>query len=318
MLRQTGFKPKPKDVNCIFLNGGVGDHVGGSLIAVDYILKQYPWINLLVWVPDFLLEYSRNVLPKRTSVRSYTQMKGAYNPNRTTITTKWDGIISPMKIHLADYAFLKLCDEVVGVEHKNTLPVKLDEILIGRFELPKKYVCLATGFTVGVREFNAKAVNEIISFCVGKGYSVVFLGQTATATGAQHVIEGKFNEEIAYDRGINLINQTSLLQTAKIISQSAAMVGVDCGLLHIAGSTDTPIVGGYTTVRPHLRAPIRHDCLGWNWFFVEPEVSLECRFCQSDTNFIYDHNYVNCLYNDHLCVKGMGSEKFIGHLEKLL
>lgn len=311
------FKPKRADINCILLNGGIGDHMG-SLVAVNYILKTYSWINLLVWVPDYLLEYAKNVLPERAIVRDYTAMKIKYDRNRTTITTEWDGRTSPMKMHSIDYAFFKLCDENPSIDKKNNLKVNFNRVDISNFSLPEKYVVICTGYTVGVREFNAKAVNEIVDWLNSKGYTAVFVGQDSTPTGAKHIINAKFNAEVNYSKGINLINKTSLLQVSKITQGSKAVVGVDCGLLHLAGGTDAPIVAGFTTVRPELRAPIRNNILGHNFYPVVPDSSLKCRFCQSDTNFLYDHDYKNCIYEDLACIPQLTSTKFIESLQKFL
>ncbi len=316
----NSFKPKRMDVNCILLNGGVGDHIG-SLVAIDYIIKTYPWINLLIWVPDFLLDFAKNLLPKKAIVRDFTTMRkvnGPYDRDKPTKTTEWDGVTSPMKMHSVDYAFLKLCDEVVSVDKKNYLKVKFDKVAISHYNLPEKYVVFTPAFTVGVREFSPKTVNELSDYVISKGYTPVYLGQNYTPSGFKHVIEGKVSEELDLTKGINLINKTSLLQVAKIEQGAAAVVGVDCGLLHVAGCTDAPIVAGFTTVRPEHRAPIRNNELGWNFHPVVPDVSLECRFCQSDTNFLYDVNYTKCMYGDYKCVELLNSAKYIEKLEKIL
>lgn len=320
----ASIKPTQKLVNCVLMNGGVGDHIGGSLIAVDYIIRTYPWITLHVWTPDFLVEFAKNVLPANAIVRGYKDMKNKYNPNVTTISTQWDGRVSPMKTHQTDYAFQVLCDERVPDEKKNYLKVNTKKVKLDKYSLPERFVTIATGYTAEVREFAPKSVNEITRYLLARGYTPVFIGQTETATGAAHIIKGEFNEEIDYSKGINLIDKTSLLECAAIIEKSKVMIGVDCGLIHVAGCTDTAIVGGYTTVSPELRAPIRHDTQGWNWHPVYPSEKLGCRFCQVKTNFLYGHDYKKCLYielkkdTSIRCVEELTADKFISQLEKIL
>lgn len=318
MLRvnSDNFKPSSKTVNFIFMSGGVGDHVA-SLTAMDYIIKTYPWIKALVWVPDFLLEFAEHVLPT-ARIKNFTSMPREYNPNRATKTTSWDGHISPMKIHCLDYAFLKLCDENPDIRHKNYLQIVADKIDTMQFTLPSKYVVITTGYTAKVREFPATQINQIVKFINSKGMKPVFLGQKQTATGTHHVIKGTFDEELALSQGIDLIDKTSLLQAAKIMGNAVAVLGVDNGLLHVAGCTEVPIVGGFTTVSPELRMPVRHNVLGWNYYSVIPDSSLECKFCQVSTNFLYGHDYKNCIYKDNLCTKQMTAEKFISQLEKII
>ncbi len=311
-------KPPQEHGNCMLLNGGVGDHVG-SLVAVNYIIKTYPWINLLIWCPDFLVDFAKNVLPKGAIVRGFSQMRShGYDHERTTISTQWDGRSSPMKRHHVDYAFGVLCDEAVSLEKKNYLRVNFDSIDFKKYKLPKDYVVICTGYTAKVREFNPEAVNGVIDYLLNKGITPVFLGQKQTETGTVHKIEGKFEATINYHLGINLIDKTSLLEAAKVMQYSKAVVGVDCGLIHIAGCTDVSIVAGFTTVSPELRAPIRADTLGYKFYPVTPDSSLACRFCQVKTNFLYGHDYKTCLYKDFLCVKQLTAAKFITELEKIL
>lgn len=299
------------------MDGGLGDHIA-SLVAVNYILETYTWITPLIWVPDYLKDLSKNMLPESAQVYSFTDMRGRYDQSRPTKTTKWDGHTSPMKIHCVDYAFLKLCDENPDISKKNYLKIMPDHANITAFDLPDDYVVLTTGFTASVREFPAEHINGIASYIKAIGLTPVFLGQTTTKTGANHVIKGTFSDEIDFSSGISLIDKTSLLESAKIMGQAKAVLGVDNGLLHLAGCTDVPIIGGFTTVSPDLRMPIRNNKLGDGYLCVTPDESLGCKFCQVRTNFLYGHNYVNCLYKDNLCTKQMTATKFIAQLEKIL
>lgn len=314
MFTRKGYKPKPKTVNCILLDGGLGDHIA-SLVAVNYILKKYTWIKLLIWVPDYLLDFAKHVLPKTASINNFTSMKTLYNPGLTTKTTKWDGITSPMKIHLLDYAFLKLCDENPAIEHKNYLQIDSHSL---PEQLYEDYVVITAGYTAKAREFKAKYINEITSYIVSKGYQPVFLGATKTMTGTSYTIEGNFDKKIDFSKSINLINKTTLLEAAKIMASSAAVIGVDNGLLHLAGCTQVPIVGGFPSVSPEIRATVRHNMLGWNYYSVVPDADKGCNFCQENTNFLYGHDYRECIYKDDRSINGMTATKFIEKLELIL
>lgn len=306
------FTPKSKTVNFILMNGGVGDHVG-SLVALDYIVKNYTWVKPIVYVPDFFLEFTKHILPN-TMVYDYSSMRTKYNHNLATKTTQWDGHTSPMKISGVDYAFLKLCDELPDISNKNYPKVNIQAIDTSNFTLPARYVVLTTGFTASVREFPATSINEIVTYLVNQDITPVFLGQTATKTGAHHVIKGKFDTNIDFIKGVNLINKTTLLQTAKIMAGAEAVLGVDNGLLHIAGCTDVKIIGGFTTVTPEIRMPVRNNILGWNYYPVVPDPDLSCKFCQVKTNFLYGHDYTGCMYRDTACVSQMTADKFIKNL----
>lgn len=313
---ENPIKPASKQIQCVFMDGGLGDHLGGSFVAAKYIMERYPWVKMRVYVPDFLIEIGELVLPNAKAIHGFSELNRYYDERKFTIHTKWDGRHSPMKSHIVDYAFRMLCDENVSDEHKNS--PKLDLTDVENLVTVPKYVVFAVGYTVKVREFAPATVNVLVDYVKSKGYEAVFLGQEKTATGIAHVIQGNFSKEIDYSKGINLVNNTSLLEATKIMQGAQAVVGVDCGLMHLAGYTDVAIVGGYTTVDPIYRMPYRNNQLGWNCYTVVPPKSLGCRFCQSNTNFMFDHDYKECLYRDYKCVSTLTPNMFIEQLEKVL
>lgn len=309
------FRPKTQTVNFVFMQGGLGDHVS-ALPVLRYIRDKYTWITPLVWVPDFMVDFAKHLLPQ-LSIRGYAEMKRRYEQKKPTKTTQWDGTLSPMKIHCTDYAFMKLCDELPPIKQRNFLQV--DANTLPKVEsLPDKFVVITTGFTAEVREFPAKTVNEIALWCKENKVDVVWLGKKATQTGGAHVIKGAFNTEIDYTQGIDLIDKTTLLQAAYVMSKAKAVLGVDNGLLHVAGCTDTHIIGGFTTVSPSIRIPVRNSELNYKYTAIVPDESLGCRFCQEKTNFLYNHDYKYCMYKDNLCVSQMTSDKFIKALKEVL
>lgn len=176
---------------------------------------------------------------------------------------------------------------------------------------------ITTGYTAKVRQFKPEAINKITDWLLTQGVTPVFLGQTQTKTGAAHIIKGQFEKDIDFSKGINLIDKTDLLQAAKIMHESKAVLGVDNGLMHVAGCTKAPIIGGFTTVTPEIRWPIRYSELGYDCYEVLPEPTLACRFCQEKTNFLFGHDYTKCVYNDYKCTDQITAEKFIKALEGL-
>ncbi len=305
------FKPKHQQVNFILMDGGAGDAVA-ALVAIDYVEKRYPWIRPLVWTPNYFTDFAKHLLPKRCLVRSYSDMPKYYDKDLPTKTTKWDGITSPMKIPLTDYAFLKLCDENPSIEHKNYLKIAHN------YMPTAKYVVVTTGYTAKAREFKATYINEITKFIKSKRYSVVFLGATKAETGAKHTIEGNFDTNIDFSIGENLVNKTTLIEAAKTMAFAAAVVGVDNGLLHVAGCTQVPIIGGFPSVSPEIRMPVRNNILGYNFYPVVPDEGKGCNFCQETTNFLYGHDYRECIYKDDRSINQMTADKFIEKLELIL
>lgn len=307
-------KKERRRVNFVLMDGGLGDHVA-SLVALNYVIKNYAWIEPLIWVPNYLLDFFKYMLPKTVYIKSYADMLEHYNEHTTSKTTQWDGVISPMKLHVLDYAFMKLCDENPGLEHKNYLQIPPVDL---KGEIPPKAVAFTTGYTAKVRQWPAEEINKVTRYVKSKGYEVVFLGQTKTETGSKHVIEGNFDAGIDFSLGENYVNKTSLIEAAEIMSVCKAVVGVDNGLLHLAGCTRAAIVGGFTNVSPQIRMPVRYGVLGWNYYPVVPAKEVGCCHCQQNTNFLYGHDYRSCVYKDNDCSEGMKAELFIKQLDKIL
>lgn len=302
-------------VNCLLADGGMGD-ILASLVAVEYITKNYPWINLLVWLPDYMIDYAKHVLSPGPVIRGYSEAKKKYKDDRIGITTKWDGRTSPMRIHPVDYAFLRLCDENPNIEHKNYLKIRPDEIDISQFELPNEYVVIPVTATEKVKTMPNSTINELSQYVRSKGYTPVYIGKSNNNTGHKNL---KVESEVAgidYSLGINLCDNTSLLETAAIIARSACIVCMDGGPVHLAGSTETPIVAYYSFIDWRHNIPIRNNQIGWNCYPIEPDV--KCKFCQTRLNMLFSHDYRNCYYDDYQCVKEATADKFISKLEMIL
>lgn len=308
--------PKLEQVNVLFNDGGLGDHIA-RMTAIKYIRDTQPHIEMFLYVPDFFVDLAKNLVPN-ISIRSFVK-KEKYNIAYPCIQTECPQH-DTLGTHLVDHAFHVLVNKQVTIDHKNYCKLNIKKINIDKFQLPSKYVVVTTGFTAAVREWDARSVNETVKYIKSKGYIPVFLGNKVTKVeGLADAINGNFNHEIDYNAGISLVNKTTLLEAGKIIAQSSAIVGVDNGLCpHLAGTTDVPIITGFTTVNPRVRLPYRRNELGWNCFTVLPDDEIECRYCQSEWAIFYDHDFRECWYKDMLCVKSLTSDKFINELEKVL
>lgn len=321
MFRNPNDSPGIKTINCLISDGGMGDLVC-SLVAVDYILKNYKYVNPLIWVPDYMLDFAKNVLPPNAIVRNYSRASKEYDDKRPAISTAWTGRHTPMRIHPVDYGFHMLADEHVDYDKKNYLKFDGSKVDITKYNLPEKYVVIGVGSVFKVKEMPTKTANEIANFCLSKGYTPVFVGKEKDKVGAgpdAGIKHANISQGIDYTKGISLVNKTNLCELAKVIQGAKAYVGMDGGNIHIAGCTDTPIVVGYTFIdgKKH-NVPIRNNCLGFNCYVVEPDETLKCRFCQTNMNFYYGLYFPDCLYKDHKCLEYMTGKAFNEQLAKIL
>ena len=233
------------------------------------------------------------------------------------ITTEWKNSHTAMRTHPVDYAFHMLADHHVENEEKNYL--KITPIDISKFNLPEKFVLIPVGSTSPVKELSSRTINDIADFCIAMDYVPVFVGSTKNVPGSGDEHSAKI-QEVDYSKGINLVNKTNLLELGSIMTKAKCIVGLDGGLMHLAGCTDLTIICGFTFVSPHHIMPIRNNILGWNVYPIEQPKSLGCRYCQ--TNMIWTaelgHDFRDCYYDDFQCVKNMTSDKFIEVLDKVL
>ena len=322
MFRDNGQGLNKVHYNFVFDDGGLGDHIC-RLIVFNYMEERYKHAVPHLWVPDFFVDFAGHLLPNvfikplskgKTEFNKY--FYGKYTSGRTGPGTAGNSH-SSMSTHLVDHAFHTLMDKQVEIKHKNYLKINPSRI---PYLVPtlSKYVVVCTGYTALVREFLPDYINDVVKYIKSKGYKVVFLGnKNSTVGGGKESLVGEFDGSIDFTQGINLIDKTTLLESAKVIAMSSCVVGMDNGLVHVAGCTNVPIVVGYTTVKPEHRMPYRNDELGWNCFPVVPEKSLECRFCQSNWEFV-QWDFRKCFYSDYKCVEMLKPELYIEQLEKIL
>jgi ADP-heptose:LPS heptosyltransferase len=87
------------------------------------------------------------------------------------------------------------------------------------------------------------------------GLTVVAIGKDSSETGFFNV--NKPVHDMDTDHIINLMNQTSISESWHLINNAAAVITMDSGILHLAGTTETPIVELGSPINPEFRRPYR-------------------------------------------------------------
>lgn len=327
MRLESDLRPIPV-LDLMTSKGGLGDAIA-RMPAVNYILVNYQHVKLVrLYVQDYFIPLAEHLLSahvnsRRLKVFGYSQMETELKarPSQCAMMTDSEHHTT-LRTHLTDHAFHTLADYQPEIEWKNYLNIYPKRIkqTSNNFTPKRKgdYIVITTGFTAPVREWLPAEINKVIHWCVENNYLPVFLGKTESVFWGNASTQGWFRENIAFDQGLNLIDKTDLLEAAKIMAGAAAVVGLDNGLLHLAGCTDVPIVAAYTTVEAKHRAPYRKNKLGWNMYIIEPPKDLKCRFCQTQTSFVYNFDYRNCYYNDYKCLPTITGEAFIKGLKEVL
>lgn len=301
-------------VNCLISDCGMGDQLC-ALMPINYIVNNCPWINLLIWVPDYMVDFAKNVLSNKAIIRGYSDAHKKYDPKKPGITTKLIGQHTPMRVHPVKYAFHTLCDMDPNLQQMSYL--KFNDINISKFNLPKNIVIIQGAYTETVKTMPSETFNKLTNYVIKKDYIPVYLGKTENKTGIENVLNtAKIDDNYDLSKGINLLNKTNLSESATIISKARLFIGMDGGLAHLAGFTDVPIINGYTFASPEHLSPIRDEIYGKNVFSIVPNDDLSCKFCQTKLTLYYNHDFRNCLYDDFLCTKQITFDKFKQKIEE--
>lgn len=318
-----GFRPNtqciPMRCNFVFLNGGMGDYLCWTP-AIRWLAEQATWIDGTWIVPTYfkeLAEYWLKPYMPRWDFKDYTDIKNMKEADTTPVR-------GPIQLQTeslnATGAHLLTCGWVYYT-NKEKAPLGTDkaghpwdayprllQADLDRVELPeaarslvaRTYAIITTGVTTPSRNIRPAYWNHVIEYVHSLGLIPVFLGKQMVETGNASNIHTEFSKETRFDLGINLLNQTTLMQAASIMSRAALVIGHDNGLLHLAGCTDVPIVFGYNLASPEHRMPRRPSGNIYNVILTDED--LPCNFCQSRNNFIVSYNFRNCFYGDTRCM----------------
>lgn len=308
--------------NFLLSKGGMGDFIN-YLSAIIWILKNTPQLILHIYTHKYFMSFVAFVLDDFNDKFEVKDIKDFQNRDRKFYPT-YDCPVYPVNgtgAHLIDLGFQYFANLSPPPADGNYLPYpNYSPIDICQFNLPKKFAVLTPGAsihpgaTTPLRSMPGSLLNTLSDHLNSIGVTPVYLGVTRVGEG-RPILYGK---DYDFSKGLNLINQTSIVEAAAIMYNAEMVIGIDNGLLHLAATTDTPIIFGYTVASPQHRQPRRAKGLTIN---VYPDVrELGCTFCQSQIRFLYTWDSArNCLYNDLKCLEIMARPKvWIESINKIL
>lgn len=319
---KTGFRPGtvgfPLKMNFVFVNGGGGDYFNW-LRPIQWLCQEATWIEGTLIGPTYLREVAEYFLKPHPKWEFKTYEESKHLSGADSTPTRGPLILQNESLN-ATGAHLMTCgwvyftnkecapawndaDGVPWDSYPRFRQADLDTVPLpdaaSRLE-PGKYAVITTGVTTPSRHVPPQYWNHVIEYVRERGLTPVFLGKRVTTTGNLKNIHTTYSDELRLDLGLNLIDQTSLMQAASIISRAAFIVGHDNGLLHLAGMTDAPIVFGYNLASPEHRQPKRPIGRVYNVTLTRNE--LACIHCQSYCNFVIGYNFQHCMYGDNKCI----------------
>lgn len=301
--------------NLTMHQGGLGDLIA-RLPAIKYVLDHHGYNYYQLWVHDYGVDLCKKVFGDRKNliIRGLSEAKGKYKDNLPARSPDAHKITN-LSCHMTDHAFYTIVHKGIFPEDKNY--IQIEPIDVSKYNLPKNYAVITTGFTSNVREWLPEYVNGVTDWLLQNNITPVYLGRSFTKAYQETGIKGNFKAD--YSKGINLIDQTNLFEAHGIMAGSMCVIGLDNGLLHLAGMSKASIVYGFTTVNPEHRLPYRDGILGKNCYVVMPTTEeLACIGCQSNMNFApSEHNFTDCWYKDYKCLTLMSTDKWVEQIKKV-
>jgi len=173
---------------------------------------------------------------------------------------------------------------------------------LSQYNLPEKFIVLHQRYHYWsnrnlLGEFYIDLASKIIGVT---GYPVVQIG-------------GEFDHKFGVIDGLlyDLTNKLSLHETAALIEKAKAFVGIDAGPMHIASSTNTPVVGLFTSVKAEYREPRNR---------IVPHINIasniECYGCVE--TLPAPVTQYHCARGDDECTRRFSSDIIIERLKTLL
>lgn len=268
----------------------------------DYRVAMFPdFRDIFSFVPDDKILPVQAEYDTAFSVRKLNVMKGeGRNVCRLT----------PSRLRLIDYASIGLLGRLLPDEHLHYVPLKPVDISHYGVDFKNAVVITVTSRDSG-RVWPSKEVYSFAEYIYKKGFTPVFIGKT----GLISIWKTAATTDFIYPGfGLDLTNKTSIAEAASIMSQAACVCTMDSGLMHLAFTTNTPVISGFTKINSKLRIPPRD--LNCKTIAIEPNIS--CQFCESDWQLDF-WNFAKCPrgMDTPECSQKMTADAFIDAFNRL-
>jgi ADP-heptose:LPS heptosyltransferase len=291
------------------------------LSSIKFVAEQYNYVAGHLIVPSWFMEVAANVMREYPHWRIHSDVPERFNSG-TPMQEQLQNPANATMMHLLDIGAIYFAgvDRLPG-EYRQYVELDLTEVALKK-ELvhrrltpsePIKYAVLTPIAESSNRKMTADAFNAICDHLSKLGITPVFLGKTEMAS-RELSIDPKYD----LTKGVNLIDKTTLLEAARVMEDALFVLGIDNGLLHLAGTTDVPIIYGYTLAGPDQRRILRK--YGHTMEVYADKGKLPCLFCQEHVRFFFGHNFKECVYKENVpsCVKALNAETWIACIDDML
>lgn len=316
--------------NFVLNHAALGDMIT-SLPAIAFARERYqgPELKMRVWLPVWHHELVAHLLAPygefelrdlQTFPAKWDERKNA-GLGPVSYNAALEDTHTRCRVHMVDYAF----NFLVNARPESMLERSyVTRAPLGPQMLNEPYVVFPVGATSDNKLFHASVMGPIMRWCIENRYKPVIVGTKTSHTHTK--VEGRLTPIVLRDQAallpkeivdqcLDLREQTTLLQLRDLLGHAEAVVGVDGGTLHLAGTTDTNIVFASGTTLPKHRYLARHGDPSYKIRYVGPR-DLACAGCQSNWPLTVFH-FTKCAYGDNACMSQMHPEDFINGLKDL-
>lgn len=289
----AGFKAHSLPVSFVFAQGGVGDYINWCS-SIFWIHDTYSQVDGRVFVSELFLQVAEYLFGKwpRWKVLHRDRFPADYESGSPLCYPKpGTQLINACGAHLMDIGqWYFSCVDPLPATHRFLPEINYE----GEWKWPEldpnsNFALFTPGATSDVREMPVKAFNEIVEYTRQKGITPVFIGKKELSEQYQ----AKFSH-YNLNNGIDLRERTDLLEVTQIMRKARFILGLDNGLLHMAGTTDVPTIFGHNVAALHHRQLRRRK--GITIDITVPESELGCIGCQSKIRFISSHDFRQCIF----------------------
>lgn len=316
--------------NFILSHGALGDVIT-SLPAIIHARKTVSDLMAMkVYCPEhqipliehLLAPYGKFILRPLTEFPKTRAMREGWDGGPTSMNAPPYDTHTRNRQHMVDFAFSYLIDaqpeSMAERNYPNAAP-------LGPRTIAEKYVVFPIGATSENKLFRASVMGPIIEWVIEQGYVPVLLGSRESRTNAA-TLDGTIQKIVILEQTdllkpetlalcVDLRDKTTLLEARDVLGYAEAVVGVDGGTLHLAGTTDTNIVYAMGTTLPKHRYIPRNANPNHKIRYVGPR-DLECTGCQSNWQMTR-WNFRYCIYEDNKCMEQLHPADFIAGLQEL-
>jgi ADP-heptose:LPS heptosyltransferase len=199
------------------------------------------------------------------------------------------------QFHAKDLGFMLTPDELSCDYFPDKAQICMTEI-----NLPEKYIVIHPAQSWDSRTWEIEKWQVLVDGLCNQGVFVVAVGKDSGEY-SMHLQQDKPAFSLNIKNGIDLTNKTTLDQTWHILNNSIAVITMDSGILHLAGTTDTHIIQLGSSIDPYFRAPYRNGSQKYKYNYVLGSCKIHCA---SDLSYsLRDWHDIQAVTLIHTCLE---------------